>query len=92
MSRPNLPNAGPGRFWVIKHDPKVKRNPMRVELRETSIELQGRKPVPGLSKLLVADNTIADPLKARELCEDLLIRVGKLDELCGVWEDSEAAS
>ncbi len=89
MTRPDLPPAGgPGRFWNLVHDPKVKTKPMRVELRESTIELKGRAPVLSMSRLLVADNSIADILQAKALCEELLIRVGQLDELVGTWEDS----
>ena len=74
--------SGQGRFFVVTHDPKVKSKPVRVELRQTQIA--GRCIV-SMSRLLAHDNCVADEATIIQTAEEIEARVGKIDQLEGIY-------
>lgn len=80
-------DPGADRVWRIEHQPKNQSKPVRLELREFTVERTATTPK-SLTRLLGSVNTIADRKVLAEDAALLLARVGRVDEFVGVHERS----
>lgn len=78
-------DPGNDRVWAITHQPKNQSKPVRLELREFTVERTATTPQ-SLTRLLGFVNTIADRKVLAEDAALLLARVGRVDEFVGVHE------
>lgn len=79
----DLPDAGPGRFWHGVHNPSNVKNPMILELRQSTLS-GDRPPKVGFSRLIAKQPVIADAAAIAEAAADILIRASKVDEFVGI--------
>ena len=78
-------NPGRDRVWVVSHQPKNQTKPVRLELREFTVERTATTPA-SLTRIVGSINTIADRKALAEDAALLLARVGRVDEFVGVHE------
>lgn len=81
-------DPGSNRLWVIEHQPKNQTKPLRIELREFTVERRDHTPV-SFTKLIGSINTIADPVFVTDSARTLLTRVGRVQEFVGAHERAE---
>lgn len=74
--------SGPRRFFVVKHEAKNRTKPVRIELRESTVE--GRSVI-SLSTLLSFDNTVSDADEIYRVAEIIEARVGGIDKVVGTY-------
>lgn len=86
-----LPYPGPNRFWHNSHNPNSVKFPMTLELRESSIDIEGRDPKVGFSKVIAKQPVIADSKSIQDAANDILTRAGRVDEFKGILPHEEAA-
>lgn len=84
LTAADFPPAGAGRHWVVKHNPKSRTAPVTVELRESTID-HDRGYKEGFTRLLALDYTIADKAAIASAAEAILVRVGRIDDVVGVY-------
>lgn len=82
MERADFPDVGKRRFFVVEHNPKSSKTPVRVELREALVEGRNLK---SMSKLLGFENTVADHERIIETAKTIEARVGKIDQVVGIY-------
>lgn len=82
LSRDDFPDVGDSRFFVISHNPTSSTHPVKIELRESIVE--GRH-LPKMSRLLGHSKTVADKDQIIEAATLLEARVGKIDDVVGVF-------
>ena len=80
-------DPGQDRVWAVSHQPKNQAKPVRLELREFTVERTATTPQ-SLTRIVGSINTIADRKKLVEDAALLLARVGRVDEFVGVHERS----
>lgn len=78
----DFPAVRSDRFFVVKHNPKSRTNPVTVELRESMAE---GKRLESFSRLLGVEYTIADKKRIVAAAELIDARVGRIDEVVGVY-------
>jgi len=76
---------GPGRLWSVVHQPSSQKTPVRLELREAAISEETRPAPLSMTKLLGYANTVADAKALKTTAEEILARVGRVDEFVGVY-------
>jgi len=76
-----FPDAGPDRFFIVKHRPH-RKEPIVIELRES---LTAGRRVVGMSTLLGFEYTHADPDTIYEVAAVVEARIGKVDQVVGVY-------
>lgn len=81
LTRAHFPEVGERRYFEVKHNPKSVAKPVVIELREYSTE----KKVASLSRLLGLEYAIADRDDIVEAAKRLDARVGRIDEVVGVY-------
>ena len=89
MSTFNLAKAvdpGENRLWNIEHRPTSQKTPVRLELRQRTIDKRQSHTPLSFTKVVGYIDTIADETHLKEAAETLLIRVGKVDQFTGVHE------
>jgi|TARA_R100000482_G_scaffold124710_2_gene78573 hypothetical protein len=79
-------SPGKGRLWSITHQPRKQTKPVRLELRQRTIDANHKHAPLSFTRLLGSIDTIADETSLVEAAKDLLTRVGKVDDLIGVYE------
>lgn len=84
MTEPKLPNPGPGRFWVIEHQPNKKTAPVRIELREKIVK-DSDKALKAMSKLIGFEDSVADAEQIYNKASQVVIRAGHIDRFVGTW-------
>lgn len=82
LRREDFPDVGEDRFFIIKHNPKSRTNPVTVELREAIVP---GKRIEGFSKLLGLEYTIADKKSIVEAAALVDARVGRIDDVVGIY-------
>jgi hypothetical protein len=82
LSREAMPPVGERRFWEVTHNPKSISKPVTVTLRETIVS--GKRLV-GMSRILGHDTTVADPEQIIATAKLIEARVGRIDEVVGVY-------
>ncbi len=80
-------DPGAERVWAISHQSKNQSKPVRLELREFTVERTKTTPV-SMTRIVGSINTIADRKTLAEDAALLLARVGRVDEFVGVHERS----
>lgn len=91
ITAPNYPDPGKDRFWHGVHNPNNVKTPLIIELRESSLELNGdREPRAKFSVLIAKQPTIADPKAIREAMEDILTRAARVMEFTGILTAAES--
>lgn len=79
LTKKDLPDVGPTRFWRVEHNPKSVKTPVKVSLRQRYPGTKGNS----MSELVAFDNTIATP-EAVVICAELInTRAGRVDEVTG---------
>lgn len=88
-----LPDAGPRRYWEVKHQPHKKNAPVRIELRERT-NRNSKRVVDSFSKLISYEDTTASAEALNEAAEKVLERAARVDDFVGIHitnDESEAA-
>jgi hypothetical protein len=81
LTRAHFPEVGKRRYFEVKHNPKSVTKPVVIELREYLTEKQ----VTSLSRLIGLEYTIADRDEIVEAAKRLDARVGRIDDVVGVY-------
>lgn len=79
----NLPDPGPGHFWVGVHNPNNVKYPMTLELRASALA-DDRPAKLNFSRIIAKQPVIADPKAIAEAAEDILVRAARVDEFTGI--------
>ncbi len=77
----DLPQAGPGRWWEITHNPKSRTQPITIRLMEQHVP--GRK---GLSRPIGFEYATASWKDLTEKAELVLARVADYDKVVGDYQ------
>jgi hypothetical protein len=89
-----LPDAGPLRFWEIKHQPTKKTTPVRIELRQRT-NTSSKRIINSWTRLLGYEDTTADESALILAAETVLERVSRVDDFVGIHitnKESEVAA
>lgn len=81
-------DPGTNRVWVLTHQPAKQTKPVRLELREYTVEKRETTPL-SFTRLLGYIDTIADETEIVEAAKTLDTRVGRVDQFVGVYEKKE---
>lgn len=85
LSRGDFPAQPETRFFEVKHNPKSVTKPVVIELREYQSERAAQVKSHSLSRLLGLEYAIADKGDIVEAAKRLDSRVGRIDDVVGVY-------
>lgn len=85
LRREDFPDVGDQRFFEVKHNPKSVTKPVVIELREYQSERAAENKATSLSRLLGLEYAIADKEDITEAAKRLDARVGRIDDVVGVY-------
>ena len=85
LSREDFPAQPDTRFFEVKHNPKSVKTPVTIELREYAGERAAANKATSLSRLLGLEYATADKDDIVEAAKRLDSRVGRIDDVVGVY-------
>lgn len=85
LSREDFPAQPEIRFFEVKHNPKSVKTPVTIELREYAGERAAQNKATTLSRLLGIEYATADKDDIVEAAKRLDARVGRIDDVVGVY-------
>lgn len=85
LTREHFPTQPETRFFEVKHNPKSVRTPVTIELREYASDRAAENKATSLSRLLGIEYATADRDDIVEAAKRLDSRVGRIDDVVGVY-------
>lgn len=77
---------GDNRLWEVTHQPNKQRTPLKLTLRQRTIDRNHEHAPLSFTVVVGSIDTIADEAQIVEDAKTLLVRVGRMDEFVGIHE------